>query len=239
MQPFPINPLKFFFVLPTVAIVACGIFGPNEKPYDPAKLTWTADTIRTPQVGVDLLNIWGGSANDVYAVGHGGPIDGVWHFNGKSWESGVMTAYKGGTIEGSFSLDDITGFAADDVWAVGRTSCESDGIGSIPYCAAILHYDGISWARQNVPIGEYLYCIAGYAPDNIWAGSLHGRLWHYDGNEWTIDSTSIPLPEIYDPENWGYFARLAVLGPNQIIGSYEMPGGSKIICSFTTAKNGL
>ena len=221
--------LKLLPILLAIILSTCGLFGPDEKHFDPTNLTWTADTLRAPLDAVTLRNIWGSSANDVYAVGPSGPVDGIWHYDGKQWEPANIALTLGGTVEGNFNLNDITGFAKDDIWAVGRGSrlISDDPPTYLPGTnyGTILHFDGSRWNKVELPIGEELWSIAGYAPDDIWAGSQYGRIWHYDGVSWTIDSTSIPLPEIYDRENWGYFARIAVLGPNQVVCSYNMSGG--------------
>jgi len=56
-----------------------------------------------------LLNdVWGSSANDIFAVGSGGTI---LHYNGSNWSA--MTS---GTIQG---LNAVWGSSANDIFAVG------------------------------------------------------------------------------------------------------------------------
>ncbi|HSO34798.1 MAG TPA: hypothetical protein VLT33_19825, partial [Labilithrix sp.] len=63
------------------------------------------------------------------------------------------------TLPTDATIYGITGFAANDVWAVG-----SGGV--------VLHFDGKAWLRVTVPVAkpaeDDLFAIWGSAPDDLW-----------------------------------------------------------------------
>jgi len=118
-----------------------------------------------------LLGVWGRSANDVYAVGHGYKI---WHYNGSSWseEATVSTS----------SLRSIWGCPEGEIFAVG-------------FNGDIWHYDGSSWAKMTSPTTEVLYGVWGTSCDNVFAVGWGGTILHYDGSTWHMmtSGTADPL----------------------------------------------
>ncbi|KPA12628.1 hypothetical protein MHK_007165, partial [Candidatus Magnetomorum sp. HK-1] len=82
----------------------------------------------------DLEDIWGRSANDIYAVGNGGSI---FHYNGISW-SKVITTYD----------DDFNAIWGDVgmVYVVGNKG-------------VILQYNGYSWSKMFTGTTEHLYGV--------------------------------------------------------------------------------
>jgi photosystem II stability/assembly factor-like uncharacterized protein len=84
--------------------------------------TWTPQDSPT---GVFLLDVWGTSVSNVFAVGVGGAI---LHYNGSSW-----TSQSSGT---AFTLRSIWGSSGSSILAVG------DG-------GTVLRYNGTSWTAQT------------------------------------------------------------------------------------------
>jgi hypothetical protein len=116
-----------------------------------------------------LRDLWGSSADDIWAVGNVFGGNGtILHFDGTQWSEV--------SIPRSDYLYGVWGSAADDVWAVGRSK--------------ILHFDGTDWTEATSFFGGGggdLFDVWGSAPDDVWAVGWGSGGWivHYDGNEWT------------------------------------------------------
>jgi hypothetical protein len=106
--------LLIVLIFCTVVITGCSASSANAAP------TW-----KSQKTQKQLVDVWGTSSSDVFAVGGAGTI---LHYNGKSW-----TAMKGGTTN---DLNGIWGSSSTDVFAVG-------GAGTI------LHYDGKLWSTMS------------------------------------------------------------------------------------------
>jgi len=118
-----------------------------------------------------VMNAWGPSATEVYAVG-GSP------------DSGRMVRYDG---EAATEVDVpevpllnwVFGFGADDVHAVGNEG-------------TLLRNTGAGWSAVSSPTDQDLWGVWGAAPDDVWAVGGSARLsdgvptlLHFDGVEWT------------------------------------------------------
>jgi len=88
---------------------------------NPREYTWTIDTLAYPGSYQTLMYaIWGSSASNIYVVGHNDQTLGsMWRYDGKRWSSVKLSILEGGPIAGSFDLAALTGFAADNIFAVG------------------------------------------------------------------------------------------------------------------------
>ena len=106
-----------------------------------------------------LNKIWGTSSNDLFAVGSKGII---LHYNGSKW-----TKMQSGK---SYSLQDVWGFASDDVYAGGGGNAES--------YAVLLHYDGSSWKAivdsSSQTIGRHVPTVWGSSANNVYYWSSLG-----------------------------------------------------------------
>jgi len=136
-----------------------------------------------------LLNVWGPSGDDLYAVG-GSPDTGVMmHWDGESWS------------EVDLGLDVpllnwIYGFGPDDIWAVG-----DDG--------TIIHWDGSEWTLvpPATPTDQNLWGVWGASSDDMWAVGGNGRaegqatILRYDGSEWS----AVEVPELMRSMVWAFF----------------------------------
>ncbi len=144
----------------------CGI-GPCEETVFPDG-TWVQ--VEAPTTAA-LKGVWGGAADDVWAVGEGGVI---LHWDGDLWSE---TA---GPV--SEDIYDIHGTAPTSVWAVG----DFDGA---------LHWDGSEWSlRDSGLILGPLYTVWSAGPDLVWAGgkdpgSTYGTSFLWDGAQWTFHQT--------------------------------------------------
>ena len=119
-----------------------------------------------PQGNV-LLDVWGNSASDVFAVGLHGTI---LHCDGSSWNS-----MESGTTE---HLGGIWGSSSDDVFATGESG-------------TILHYDGTSWSEMASSTTNSLYGVWGSSSSDIFAVGDSGTIVHYDGTSWSPMTSGI------------------------------------------------
>lgn len=165
--------------------------GPDGKTV-PRQLVWTADTLLYPgSVQTMMGAIWGSSADNIYTVGHNdqGTVGCMYHYDGKVWESVPLSILVGGPIYGLLDLEDIFGFAADNVYAVGsKKGPPPEG----KYLSHIIHYNGHTWEDIDIPKKDWLRCIYGDAPDNVWAAGNQNTLFHYNGSQWQTDSLPHP-----------------------------------------------
>jgi len=122
--------------------------------------SWTATDVH-----VCVNDLWGASANDVFAAGRHPGAEGraaVLHWDGVSWTEMDLNS----TVE---DLWGVSGTSSTDVWVVG------DGI---------LHWDGNGWDRMPEDTASHFFRVWAAAPDDVYATSSYGA-YHYDGNTWS------------------------------------------------------
>ena len=167
--------------------------------------------VDTPNPGPDandLSDLTAIAANDVWAVGGfnttGFIQSEALHWNGASWTGGSTGV---GTPGGGKNLlNDVTGFAANDVWAVGYYFGDNGAAGTARR-TLIEHWTGASWtqvASPNAGTGNNdLFGIGGTSASDIWAvgysratptAALQGLILHYNGVAWTTFATSSAIP---------------------------------------------
>lgn len=89
---------------------------------------------------INLVDVWGSAADDVYAVGMDGTI---LHNDGSGW-----TAMESGT---EANLEGVWGYVLhDDTGAVTRTDVFAVGWSEASGEAVVLRYDGTAWTPQRV-----------------------------------------------------------------------------------------
>ncbi len=118
--------------------------------------------------GSTLRSVWGYSPSDIYAVGGNGPLSGTLiHYNGTAW-SPVNT--------GNYTtLYGVWGTSPSDVYAVGDNT--------------ILHYNGLIWSPISM---DCLFsAIWGTGPSDIFAAGNGGKIFHYNGLSWILQTTGI------------------------------------------------
>jgi len=125
-------------------------------------------TINLPSnIFVNLVNIWGTSSSDVFAVGVGGMI---LHYDGSTWS--IMDSGTANELLG------IWGTSSSDVYAVG-----TGGL--------VLHYDGNDWSSMTSGTTSELISIGGSSASDVFAvGAVAGPLGyasilHYNGSTWS------------------------------------------------------
>ena len=111
--------------------------------------------------GNDLNDIWGSSADNVFAVGNGGTI---LHYDGSNW-SGMSSGTSG-------YLYGVWGSSGDNVFAVGNGG-------------TILHYDGSNWSAMTSGTIQGLNDVWGSSADDVFAVGWVGTILHYDGSNWS------------------------------------------------------
>jgi hypothetical protein len=120
----------------------------------------TAMTLTAELGCCEMHDVWGSSANDVYATGPGI----LQHWNGSAWST--VPGIGGSSVSGS---------GPNDVW-VGA----SDGM---------WHFDGTSWSRSAELEGALVVGVSAVGPDDVWAAVLRpgtGFAMHFDGTSWTV-----------------------------------------------------
>jgi len=115
---------------------------------------------------VDLYDVWGSDANNVFAVGR----DGMFlKYNGSS---AVQI-----TNPSASSLWSVSGSSATDVWAVGLNG-------------TAVHYNGSNLTVYNVGTPNQLLCVKAFAADNVWACGVSGTIAHWGGSSWSMVSNA-------------------------------------------------
>ncbi len=126
-----------------------------------------------------LLSVWGGAADDLYAVG-GEPGRGrMTRFDGSGWTEQ--------SLEPAVPL-------LNWVWGASATEVFVGGEGG-----TILHGSGSSFTVMPTPVNENIWGIWGSAADDVWAVGGDGFIdsepfiLHYDGVDWTLVDLMLPL----------------------------------------------
>lgn len=173
--------IGFFFVLFLIHN------GCNKSPVEPSQnlrqLTWSIDTLRHPDNWqLSILDVWGGSADDVYAVGDANTPRGIlWRYKFDRWNEIEISSVDGGPVSGNIDFYDVFGFNKNDVWVCGEKQDES----------LLIHWDGVNWQEINTPDGHILTSIWGSTPNDVWFAGVNGTIFHYDGI--SVKNDTIPL----------------------------------------------
>jgi hypothetical protein len=119
---------------------------------------------RTDYDQFTVLDIWGTSPNDVWAVGE---FDKIMHWNGASWTAFELEDYY------TISFFAIWGSSHDNVWMLGDES-------------TLLHWNGSVWseAPYNITTSWIAGDIMGTSANNIWMAS-EKKIYNWNGNSWT------------------------------------------------------
>jgi len=178
--------------------------------------------------GVSLSDVWGPSANNLFATGQQGV---VLRYDGATWRvtqtpttaslwgvwgtsaTNVVAVGTAGTIlrfDGATWTNespnpavvflDVWGSAPDDIFAVGIESAVSH---------RVYHYDGSSWTSMTVPPGlQSLTSVWGSGPGDVYAAGLGTSFLHYDGAVWSAMATpaTFALTEVWGTSASDVFA---------------------------------
>jgi hypothetical protein len=145
---------------------------------------WTASY--EPPSATQFLSIWGAAPDDVWAAGlsGGNACNQVFmHWDGMHWE-------RQPAVEGlNASLDQITGSAANDVWAAGSgVECGGQHLGQL------LHWDGKSWMSTSLPSGLMVTIVSEPSPGDVWIAGYapsSSQIWHGTPGNWSQQKVSI------------------------------------------------
>jgi hypothetical protein len=159
---------------------------------------------------VELGDVWGSSATDVYAVGNSHVVDAppdravILHYDGQQW----LEAFS----EPNLELRKVWGSSANDVYAVGNLLVPSDECQECQVRGegAIRHFNGTSWSTVPSPVGTPLGAIWGSSPTDIYlltAAASSGTIWHFDGSAWSpINTGASGLSDIWGSSATDVFA---------------------------------
>jgi hypothetical protein len=183
--------------------------------------TWTTVTTpNRPNSGQNvLLAVKTFSETDAWAVGYNN-VPGTLAFetqamrwNGVDWQL-VPTPNPAPLASQLFAMD---GTGPSDIWAVGLTQTDADGVRS----PMAMHWDGASWTVFPIPAERDagLEGVVALAPDNVWAAGWAFELpllWHvpyvvhWDGASWTRVSVPQGSPQ------GGRLFDISALSPTQV-----------------------
>jgi hypothetical protein len=158
---------------------------------------------------VELSDVWGSSATDVYAVGNYRAFDNpdadravVLHYNGQEWSEVVR--------EPNLEFRRIWGSSPTDVYVTGNALVAGEA--SRDRGAGVLwHFDGSGWSTVASPTSSPLGAIWGSSPSDVYllggAQGTSGTIWHFDGTSWTpINTGGADLLDIWGSSATDVFA---------------------------------
>lgn len=170
-------------VLLFASLISCKDAGTNPTPVikTPRQMTWTADTLRSPDptsIQLMMRNILVFSPNDVWICGWSDVARGlIWHYDGKQWSESNIGADVGG-----MRVDDIAGYSSNDLWAGGYS-------GNNIFLA---HYNGYKWTRESdMNIRGELLDMSMDPNGNIWACGRNGMVLKFDKTKWTANTIKV------------------------------------------------
>lgn len=178
-----------------ITFSSCSLFHTDDDgKASPRDYDWTIDTLAYDgQLQTKLESIWGGTSNDVYAVGHCSTLEGtMWHFNGNEWQPVILSTLLGGKIPGNFTLRGVFGIN-NQIYAAGRQTIYHNDIDS----SIVLYYNGSDWQQIAKLDGYSAYEIYGVSENDLWVGCTYGNLYHFNGENWI--AYDIPVPGSEDP----------------------------------------
>ena len=142
-----------------------------------------------------LNAMWGTVADNVYAAGS----NLILQYDGTLWSQMDCS------WDRAFNVEDLWGFAGDDIFGVGWDQYEG-------YERALtFHFDGQSWEVKEMSgvieenYGSWLLGVWGDAPDNVYAvgEAINGAsiILHYNGEDW--ERFDYPKPDTTFEAVWG------------------------------------
>jgi hypothetical protein len=173
--------MNILLIIVAALTLANSCNGPTDPELQPGRrdYTWTADTIKTEQEVITLVDIWGSSPDNIWAIAMASASNSVWHYDGIKW----MRDYGDRRI----SPRAIWGVNKNDIWMGNQNS-------------TIWRYNGTDWnlhtelkteGYDNIIIQD----LYSNSFNNIWGcggAEIHnsdkyiGILVKYDGIKWEI-----------------------------------------------------
>lgn len=151
-------------------------------PKNPREYTWTIDTLAYPgSLQTLMYAIWGSSSSNIYICGHNDQrFAKMYHWDGRRWTNVKLHSSEGGPFISLASLDDISGFGPNHVYAVGALGPQ--------FSPFLIQFNGTQWRRITVPNGKGLLSVWVRSPSEVWLGSLDGSVAMYNGSQFRRDS---------------------------------------------------
>lgn len=146
-----------------------------------------ADTTRCNTYG-GLAGITFLAPDDGWAVGHAS----ICHWNGKRWALVTSPQPRLAYSEIDYPLQDVSGAATDDVWAVGTVVYDFGQY--VDFGSFTEHWDGSAWERVFNPSGVGLNGVEAVATDDVWAvgrDDFGPIIVRWDGRAWA----DVPTPD--------------------------------------------
>lgn len=188
---------KTIFLLLIATTFACSCENSNEPKEDevknPREFTWTADTLFYPGSSqTEMDDIWASSPRNIYLCGHNSAFMAtLWHYQGAEWNRVDLFSH----IEsGPHILNEIHGFPGPEnygVWVAGERVVPTDEGQLRGRKTMILYNDGQTWQEMDIKLDGRILSVHGDRFDNVWFGGDNGRVFHWDGTNWTSDVISI------------------------------------------------
>jgi len=203
----------------------------------------------------NLRGVWGYSASEVFAVGHGGTI---LHYDGTTWGSQTSSTVN--------TLNSVWGYSASEVFAVGHggtilkyngTSWSSqtsgttnnlygvwetlagDHVFAVGASGTILYSDddGTTWSSHTSGTTKNLYGVWGTASNNVYAVGASGTILKYNGTSWS-SQTSGTTNNLYGI--WGTASNnIFAVGASGIILNYTASWSSPMTSGTTSNLYGV
>jgi photosystem II stability/assembly factor-like uncharacterized protein len=183
------------------------VLGPGVIYHSADRKSWTASRILDAP---GLHGIWGGAADDVWAVGdhgtilHSGDHGATWTASPSGsgsaltavwgWGRSLVVAGANGTLlrsgnGGKSFTTELSGISGTlrSVW--GASAADVWVVGD---AGVLLHGDGRAWARTPLPVGVAgvtLTAVWGTSARDVYAAGGGGVILHYDGKVWAQQKT--------------------------------------------------
>ncbi len=128
------------------------------------------------------------AADDGWAVGHASTC----RWDGKRWTLVPSPQPRPLYSEVDYPLQDVSGVAPDDVWAVGGVVYDFHDY--VDFGSFAEHWDGTAWQRVRNPAGVVLNGVEAVASDEVWAVGRddYGPLIvFWNGSSWV----DVPTPD--------------------------------------------
>ena len=145
--------------------------------YDGAQ--WSRGDFGVPAT-TQLRGFWGNSSASIWAAGTDTRPD---NNTGAGIRSGRVFRATGGQWIPQYTGQDFV----TDFWDVSGTSDTDIWVSG----SQILHYDGNTWSPSLVPGSNQLFtAIWAASPTSVFAGTINGEIWRWDGADWARESLS-------------------------------------------------
>ncbi len=179
------------FHLAALVVLGVGVFfnggckkdpvGPP-PPKNPREYSWKVDTLSYPgSIQTLMRSIWGSSSSNIYICGHNDQrFAKMYQWDGRSWTNVKLEVSEGGPLMGVASLDDISGFGPNHVYAVGALGPQLS-----PF---LIQFNGTQWRRIPVPDGKGLLSVWVRSSSEVWLGGLDGFVARYEGSQFSRDT---------------------------------------------------